>query len=443
MVTLRPYQQDIFDKTTEAIIKGSKGIICCLPCRSGKSFIQAEMIRRLKSGYGLVLAHRNELIQQHKDLLDSLGITNVRVASVFTEVNHLGEYETPSVIFIDECHLSEASSYKKVCNYYNCIVIGFSATPTRLSGERLSLYDTLVTGITANELIKRGAISNYDYYAPNIGIDTNGLRTIAGDYVKSELEDMMCKSKVYGDVIKYYRELADGKQAIAYCVSIKHSEMVRDLFIKNGISAVHIDSHLPKKQRLQLMEDFKQGKYTVLCNVGLISEGITIPNCDVCLLLRPTNSLALYIQQSMRCLTPNGNKSVIIDYVGNFQRHGLPTDDREWTLDGAVRKPHINEDGSYAIRQCSECFKVFKTANVCPYCGFEYAVKGRELEQMQTVALRKISEQEKEELEKRKKSMRMEVGMARTKADLIAIARERGYKIGWVFQMMKLKGIRS
>ena len=132
-------------KTVEAIRQGKRGILIQMPCRSGKSFLMAEMIKNLK-GYGLVLVHRKELMKQHKALLNELSIANARVASVFTEANHLDEYEKPSVIFIDECHLSEASSYKKVCDHYKVLVVGFTATPTRLNGDRLSLFRLYCTG---------------------------------------------------------------------------------------------------------------------------------------------------------------------------------------------------------------------------------------------------------------------------------------------------------
>ena len=440
---LRDYQKDLYLKTVEAIRQGKRGVLVQMPCRSGKSFLMAEMIRNLK-GYGLVLVHRRELMRQHKALLDELNISNARVASVFTEVNHLGENGKPSVIFIDECHLSEASSYKKVCRYYNTLVVGFTATPTRLNGDKLSLFDCIVQGITANELMAQGAISKYDYYAPNIGIDASDISIVRGDYRTSELQDLFTKNCVYGDIFKYYKELAYGKQAIAYCVSIEHSKRVRDLFIQNGVSAVHLDSHMSSKEREKAMEDFKKGKFKVLCNVGLISEGITIPDCECCMLLRPTMSLALYIQQSMRCLTPKeGKKAVIIDYVGNFQRHDLPTADREWTLEGAKRKRMVNDNGSFAIRTCPQCFKVFKTASKCPYCGYEYEVKGRELKQMEEVRLKAVKEQEVEEMKRRKKEMRMEVGRARTRDELMKIAKERGYSVAWVHVQMRLKGICS
>ena len=189
----------------------------------------------------LILAHRNELIKQHKKLLSKLNVTGVRVNSVFTEVKRLGEYDKPDLIIIDEAHLSEANSYRRCCEYYGCRVIGFTATPARLDGKPLSLYDTLVTGVSATYLQSIGDIAEYDYYAPDIGINLDNVDTIAGEYNNKQLSSVMCQNSIYGDILKYYNELSEHRQAIAYCTSVKHSQAVCKLFNDNGISAVHID----------------------------------------------------------------------------------------------------------------------------------------------------------------------------------------------------------
>lgn len=406
MITLRDYQQEVYQDTIKAINNGSKGILIQLPCRSGKSYVMAKFVEMCK-GKCLILAHRNELLKQHKELIDSLKLNNkCRLASVFTEANHLGEHDYPMVILIDECHLSEANSYKKIVQYYGCLVIGFSATPTRLNGDRLSLYDTLVSGVSVKYLINQGAIADFDYYAPDIALDLSSVDTLAGDYNGKQLNDLMFESKIYGDVIKSYKKIGNGRQAIAYCAGVKHSQKVCEEFIHAGISAVHIDGSMNKTERSKIMDLYRSGYYTVLCNANIISEGITLPNASVGLLLRPTQSLALYIQQAMRVLTPDGNgkKAVIIDCVGNYQRHGLPDDDREWSLEGVIKKHRQNnDDGSFTIRSCPNCFKIFKTANKCPYCGQEFEVKGRELQCMEDVRLKKIEEAEKIALQEHKK----------------------------------------
>ena len=446
MLTLRDYQSDIFSKATQAFRDGAKGICCVLPCRSGKSYIMARMIEGA-FGNVLVLAHRHTLISQHKELLDSLGVLTdkVRVESVFTEASRLGRYKPTDVdlIIIDEAHLSEAKSYKKVCEYYNCRRVLFTATPARLDGKPLSLADTLITGITANELIKMGAISDYDYYAPDLNIDTDKVDVVAGEYNNGQLSELMCQSAIYGDVLKYYRQLGDNRQAIAYCTSVKHSEETAKMFNDNGISAVSIDGSMSQRERDKRMALFKDGKVQVLCNCNMVSEGVTLPNASVGLLLRASMSLPLFIQQACRVLTPvEGKKAVIIDYVNNVQRHGLPTDNHEWSLTETVKKrQQHNDDGTLSIRQCENCFRCFKTASKCPYCGYEYQVKGRELKAVKEVELKRIEAIEKVEKEKQKKLARMQVGQCRTIEDLQRIAKERGYKQAWVWQMARIKHI--
>lgn len=447
MINLRPYQQDIFDKATQSFLKGHKGVCCVLPCRSGKSYIMAHMIERAK-GNVLVLAHRHTLINQHKELLRSLNVLTdkVRVESVFTEASRLGRYDPDDVdlIIIDEAHLSEAASYRKVCEYYGCKRVLFTATPARLDGKPLTLADDLITGITAADLINQGAISDYDYYAPDLNIDTDSIDMVAGEYHNGQLSELMCQQAIYGDILKYYKKLGDNRQAIAYCTSVKHSQQTADMFNENGIKAISIDGSMSMSERDRLMGSFRNGEVQILCNCNLISEGVTLPNASVGLLLRPTMSLPLFIQQSCRVLTPNENKkAVIIDFVNNIQKHGLPTDNHEWSLSDTVKKrKQFNEDGTLSIRQCSECFRCFKTAPVCPYCGHKHEIKGRELKSVKDIEMKKIEAIERERMEQENKYKRMEVGMARTMADLQKIAQERGYKQGWVWQMAKAKGIR-
>lgn len=441
---LRDYQEDIFNKATQAFKDGAKGILCCLPCRSGKSYIMAQMIDRAK-GNVLVLAHRHTLINQHKELLESLGVLTdkVRVESVFTEASRLGKYAPNDVdlIIIDEAHLSEAASYRKVCEYYDCKRVLFTATPSRLDGKPLTLTDTLITGITATELIERGAISEYDYYAPDLNLDIDNVDMVAGEYNNGQLTDLMCQSAIYGDVLKYYQQLGGNRQAIAYCTSVKHSEQTAKMFTDNGISAISIDGSMSQKERTEKMDMFRNGDVQILCNCNLISEGVTLPNASVALLLRPTCSLPLFIQQSCRVLTPvHGKKAVIIDFVNNVQKHGMPTETHNWSLTQSVEKrKEFNEDGTLSIRQCENCFKCFKTAPVCPFCGHTHKVKGRELKSVKEVELKRIEAIEKEEQEQQKKEARREQGMCKSYQELYELAKKRGYKnpSGWAYFIMR------
>lgn len=448
-IELRDYQNDLKNKIKNAFRNGAKGVCAVAPCRSGKSYTMMSITKdaNKKGNYVLILAHRNSLINQHKELFDNLQLDNkfTRIESVFTEVRHLGENGPVDLIIIDECHLSGASSYQKVCEYYKCRIIGFTGSPARLDGKPLNLYDAMVTGITAKELIKRGNISDYNYYAPDLNIDLSKIKKNCGDYNNQELGEAMSSKRIYGDVLKYYNLLAKDKQAICYCVNVSHSKEVCQMFNDNGILAKHIDSHTSEQEREKVMQEFKEGKFKILCNCNLISEGITLPSAEVGLLLRPTLSLALYIQQSMRALTPiEGKKAVIIDYVGNVFKHGMPTQERDWSLSEPV-KEYINEndDGTLKIRVCKNCFSTFETASVCPFCGAVYETTAIEIQNFKEIELKRIEEE---------KELRRQQIMSRTAEkvskyerveectnffEVVEYGKMHGYKPGWAYFQAK------
>lgn len=450
---LRDYQQEVYNNIRLEFKKGSKGVCCVLPCRSGKSYIMAKISQDAtkKGSHVLILAHRNSLISQHKELFENLELNNpnVRIESVFTEVNHLGEKGPVDLIIIDEAHLSGASSYQKVCKYYNCLMILFTATPARLDGKPLDLADTMVIGISAKELIKRNKISDYDYYAPNIDLDLSNVEKQAGDYNNKQLAQAARKATIYGDVLKYYRKLGDNRQAIAYCINVEHSKDICQMFNDNGIIAVHMDAKTPEKERQKIMDDFNAGKIQILCNCNLISEGITLPNASVGLLLRPTLSLPLYIQQACRVLTPvEGKKAIIIDYAGNVFRHGMPTQDREWSLNAKVKEySNENEDGTLKIRVCQECFSTFKTAPVCPFCGAVYQATAIEIQNMKNIELKKVEEERERRKQIYAQNITEKVKNYKTAKEcknwyeLIKWVQYKGYKPGYAFVLNKQLGL--
>lgn len=424
---LRDYQQDMYDKIKEAL-KTHKGVCGVLPCRSGKSWIMKKIVESacLKGSKVLILAHRRLLLSQHSKI-----IQNARLESVFTEVNHLGEHGKVDLIIIDEAHISGAESYKKVCDFYNCKRILFTATAKRLDNKPLSLAEVIINGISGDELIERGYVSKYELYAPKLDINLKKVEMSGSDFNNEQLGEVMLDRKIYGDIIKYYHKLAEGKQSIAYCTNIKHSLSIRDLFNDNGIPAVHMDASTPEKEREKIMNDFKEGKYKILCNCNLISEGITVPECECCLLLRPTQSETLYIQQACRCLTPReGKTAIIIDFVGNCYAHGTPTEKREYTLDEKqIRIKNPSREPEVTARECSNCLRVYRgTDPICPYCGFDNKKTRKQ-----------IKEDEKAELERIQKIERVqksrEQGMAKSYEELVQIGYKRGIKNprGWAW----------
>ena len=438
---LRDYQIDVYRKTVDAFRQGYKRPLVCLPCGGGKSYLFAEMAKNTR-GEVLILTHRRELLSQHNELLSGLGI-NARVSMVLTEANRLGQYQRPALIITDEAHLSRSNSWMKVLDYYNTFTVGFTATPVRLDGKPLGdMYDTLIEGVSVKWLIENKRLAPFEYYAP-MTIDVDNVRKVAGDYVVSDLERIMNEKAIYSNAIDSYKRLANGEKTIAYCVSVKHAETLAEQFRNAGYSATSISAGTPNRE--QIMDNFRNGKITVLCNVGIISEGISINDVTCCLLLRPTESIALGIQQMMRCMRyAQGKTAKIIDCAGNFMRVGLPDEDREWSITASAKKPEsMNSDGDFTVRVCRKCFKTFKTAPVCPYCGEVYQLSPREIKAHEDIELKRITEEEMQRIEQEKKRMRMEIGKAKTLADLWSIAKERGYAPGWVYKIAQVKGIRS
>ena len=418
--------------------EGRKKVLVQLGCGGGKSYIMAKMIQNAR-GNVLVLTHRKELKAQHEELFKSLGLSNVRVAMIITESLNLSD-EKPCMILADEAHLSKSKSWEKVIEHYDTYTIGFTATPCRLDNKPLGdIYEDIIKGITVKELIQRGCLSPYEYYAP-MSVDTDNIDISMGDFKNTQLSELMTNNYIYSDVIKSWQRFAEHKKTIAYCVSVKHANEMAELFNRNGYTAVAISAKT--KNRLQIMDEFKNGKYEILFNVGLISEGISINDVECCLLLRPTMSLALYIQQSMRCMRYMPNKTaIIIDCVGNYTRNPLPDADIDWSLDKPVKHKRYNESGNFTIRTCPNCFSVFKTADKCPYCNSEYPLHEREIKKKEEIELTRITEQNVKRMEEEKKKLRMEIGRARTYEDLVAIQRKRGYAKGWIFKMMQIKKI--
>lgn len=293
-------------------------------------------------------------------------------------------------------------------------------------------------GPDVKQLIEWGNLSPFRYYAPPVKVDLTGLRVKYGDYVRDEVALRMDKSEIIGDIIEQYRKLADGKRAICYCVSRAHSEHTAEMFRAAGIPAQHIDGETQDAVRKVAIEQFRTGKIRVLCNVDLISEGFDVPAMEAVILARPTQSLTLHIQQSMRPMRPDKDNpdkvAIIIDHVGNVYRHGLPDEDRTWSRSLEGRRRQKQEPREISLRQCPECYAAHRPAPVCPLCGYQYKVEERSEPEQRQGELVKIDELER-------KRRRQEVGRARNITDLEQIALKRGYSLRWIPKMAEIKKI--
>lgn len=439
---LRPYQQDLLNRTRQAYLQGYKSPCIVAPCGSGKSVIIAEMIKQAakKGNYTLFLVHRRELKDQIRDTLKWWGadLDYVELGMVQTIVNRLDETKKPDLIVTDENHHSLAKSYRRIYDYFPDVPrVGFTATPVRLNGSGLGdVNDILIEGPTVDELIAWGNLAPFKYYAPEI-VDTSKLRVRAGEFVKKDIDKIFMDRTIYGDVISHYNKLSRGKKAIVYCSSIKQSKDVERIFNDNGIPAKHIDGNTKDTERNQAIEDFRQGKILVLVNVDLISEGFDVPDCQTVIMLRPTKSLGLYIQQSMRSMRyKEGKTAIIIDHVGNVGRFGLPNMVREWTLDS---KPGSNqtEVSKTAVRQCPQCFSTLPSNYVICECGYEFKQEEKEIEILEDEKLVEITDAENNNIITINTK---EPEDCKTVQELYDLAKARGYKPGWAYYQAKSRG---
>lgn len=437
---LRDYQTELLNKTFQAFREGYRRPLVVAPCGAGKSYLFVELIKRTR-GEALILTHRQELKEQHELLLEELGAKNARVAMILTEANRLGEYPRPELIVTDEAHLSRSNSWMKVIDYYNTYTVGFTATPVRLDGKPLGdIYDTLIQGVDTRWLIENRRLAPYEYYAPTL-VDTTGLRTVAGDYVVSDLEQLMNERAIYGDVIESYLRFAPGERSICYCVSVEHARKTADAFNSAAIRAESLSAGTPAKRRREIMDAFRKGEITVLCNVGIISEGVSIDEVSCCMLLRPTESVALGIQQMMRCMRYMPGKTArILDFCQNYLRIGLPDDDRGWSLEKPIRRrDSLDKNGNFYIRSCPECYMTFPTAPICPFCGTEYPLHSREIAARQEIELARITAEEAARVAQVKKQARVEQGRAQSFEELVKLGKFRGYKnpAFWAAQILR------
>lgn len=438
---LRDYQTDLVNRVSRSWKSGHKAPCIVLPCGGGKSVIVAEMAKRTtdRGGNVLFLVHRKELCEQIEKTFAWWGVNMelCTVGMVQTITRRIGKIKSPKLIITDENHHCLASSYKKIYEAFpDSYKVGVTATPVRLDGSGLiDVNDDLIVGVSAKWLIEHNCLSPYRYYAPDIS-DLSGIKVKNGEFDAKQVETVLTEKKIFGDVLEYYKKLASGMKAICYCPTVGYSQFMAARFADAGISATHIDGKTPKEIRAGIIDKFRKGEIMILCNVDLISEGFDVPDCGCTIMLRPTKSLTLYIQQAMRCMRyVKGKQAVIIDHVGNYSRFGMPDDDREWTLKS--RKKDDFSSSSKLIN-CMNCYATFyrTDSDRCPYCG-EPIPKSEEK------ARKKYGE------DKDVKLVEIKGFTVNTKTpddcqsykELLEFAKQRGYKPGWAWYQAKQRGL--
>ena len=438
-MNLRPYQTELIDAARAHLVAGRRRVLIQAPTGAGKTALTAYMLGQsaARGRRSWFIVHRRELILQSHRAFARAGISAGIIGAGFpTDLRHLVQIAgiqtlarrhrllpDPAIIVWDEAHHIAAGQWSEIYAAYDCHHIGLSATPSRLDGTGLGQwFDEIVQGPSVSDLIADGWLSPFRLFAP-FRPDLSGVRTRAGDYARDGLEDALDKPSITGDAVSHYRRLADGRRAVVFAVSVEHSRHVAAAFLQAGIRAAHVDGTTPAAERDATMRAFCDGDLRVLCNVDLFGEGVDVPGIECAILLRPTQSLSLYLQQVGRALRPAPGKAeaIILDHAGNALRHGLPDDPRQWSLEGKRRSRRQRDAEDVPVKHCPACFRVLASvARVCP-CGHQFVPAFREIKTVDGV----LQEMHHSDL---RRSHAREQGKAQTLDDLIRLGASRGYK---------------
>ncbi|AYJ85759.1 DEAD/DEAH box helicase [Sphingomonas paeninsulae] len=447
---LRDYQDGMLEEARGHMRAGVRRILLQLPTGGGKTVMAAKMLggasaRAIASQF---LVHRRELIEQTSDTFRRVDIPHgiiaagfvenrdrlVQIAGVHTLGNRLDTATPPGMIVCDEAHHAVAGTWGKILERYgNAFLIGLTATPERLDGRGLKdHFDVIVKGPSVAELIARGFLSPYTYYAPGKP-DLLGVPTRAGDFNRGELGAAMDKPKLIGNVVEHYQKLAAGKQGVVFAASVEHSKHLAEAFTAAGVRAAHVDGSMDERDRKRIVSAFRAGDIEIMSNVDLFGEGFDVPGLVYCGLARPTKSLSLHLQQVGRALRVMQGKeqAIICDHAGNAFVHGMPDDPREWSLEGRHKRAGGGGGPTDAmvIHQCLTCYRVSPSRLACcPGCGTEFPNRSRTLEQEagELTALERIAAKAKATADRK-----AEERECKSLADFEALGRKRGYEPGW------------
>jgi superfamily II DNA or RNA helicase len=458
-ITLRDYQSSAIHSLRAAYRAGHRAPLLVCPTGGGKTIMFAAITQSAaaRGNRVLILVHRRELIRQASQKLSQADVPHgviaagdpkadhpVQVASVQTLARRLDQLSwQPDLIVIDEAHHAVAGTWRKILDHWpHALRLGVTATPLRQDGRGLcSMFDHLVEGPTVATLVDHGYLSTAKIFAPPQVADLTGLRTRAGDFNAEELTERLDRPTVTGDAIDHYQRLCNQKRAIAFCCSTKHADSVADAFNLRGVPAATLLGSTPTDERDGLVRQFAAGTIRVLVTVDVVSEGFDCPAAEVAILLRPTQSEGLYLQQVGRVLRPAPDKphALILDHVGNVHRHGFPDDHRDWSLADRPRRGSKDGPPAPTVRTCETCFAAFAPQPVCPVCGTPAKLSSREIQQKEG----ELQELARAAVAQARVRDRRQQGKARSLPELLAIAKQRGYSAGWAYKVHNARSSRA
>jgi len=357
--------------------------------KAGKTVVFCEMVKRAadKGTRVLITVRGIKLVEQASERLRREGVghgvlqgnnsTGIHHDTLVTSIDTLyARRLAPEADFVvvDEGHLSSGAAFKWFLEQYKGkFILAVSATPHLKSGMR-HIADAIVYPISMKQLIDQGYLCPLRYFAPTeIDLSQVNISRSFDDYVERELEDVMTKPKIMGDIVKNWIEKGENRPTLLFCATIKQSKKMREEFASAGIRAEHIDANTPKAVRNDRINRLVSGEINIITNVNVLSVGVDIPDLSCIISARPTRSYNLWIQQLGRGTRIASGKTdtLVFDHANNTMEHGFIEDEKICELDG--REEASTKDCSLerAVR-CEACFAMYPwkgNGAVCPCCG--------------------------------------------------------------------------
>lgn len=443
MLKLRDYQDSIVGKILHWWQK-LMAILAVLPTGAGKTVVFSSIIHD-HNGAAAAVVHRKEIVSQiacslaalevkHRVIAPPNVVALIRrkqlkqfgrsfvdphaqcgVVSVQTMTSKSAEKnrdlqrwlsQVSLAVFDEGHHYVKSGLWAKAVEAVSHAKLLFvTATPERADGKGLGatadgFAEIMLEGPDTKWLIEQGYLSPFKYVAPESDLDVSGIPiTASGDLNTIALRKRVVESHLVGDVVQHYLARAKGKRAIVFASDVQTAEEMAAAFKAAGVAAVALSGQTEQAQRDRALEQFEDNELHVLINVDLFDEGFDVPGADVCILARPTESLAKFLQMVGRVLrtvyakgydlkTQEGRLAaiaagtkpfaLIIDPVRNWERHGMPNWPRVWSLDGRSKGGRSGGGDTIPQRVCTACTQPYEAYHVaCPYCGEPAPVAGR------------------------------------------------------------------
>ena len=342
---LRDYQEEARTAIANEWEKGVKKTLLVLPTGCGKTIVFSKVVEdRVKLGERvLILAHRSELLDQASDkLAKATGIFTatekaeqsclnswfrVVVGSVQTlqRPKRLAQFDKDyfDTIVVDEAHHCISDSYQRVLEHFsNANVLGVTATPDRGDMRNLgSYFESLAYEYTLPKAIKNGYLSPIKALTIPLELDLSAVSMQSGDFKASEIGTALDPylEQIADEMLKYCTD----KKTVVFLPLVKTSQKFRDILNEKGFKAAEVNGD--SKDRAEILDDFSKGKYNVLCNSMLLTEGWDEPSVDCIVVLRPTKIRSLYSQMVGRGtrLYPGKEDLLLLDFLWHTERHEL------------------------------------------------------------------------------------------------------------------------